>query len=121
MADALHTALVEASDVAGVLNAMAELMEAFHASDIALQSALSTLASHAREAPGIGDLQHVDLLTQVHCDLARLLPALAACLEGTQMQRDALKGTLTLRSLQDGLIERTGDDDRPEAGEVSLF
>lgn len=121
MEDAPDSAMVKASEVAGVLNAMAALMDAFHANDLALQGALSTLASHARETAGIGDLQHVDLLTQVHRDLARLLPALASCLEGAPMDRRALKGTLTLRSLQDALIEQTGDDDLPQAGDIALF
>lgn len=116
------SATVETSDVAVVLGAMADLMERFHESDMALQSALSVLASRARATPDMVDLQHVDLLTQTHCDLARLLPELAACLKGRPTEMAHLKSKLTLRSLQDALLEGEQDrEDRPEPGELSLF
>jgi hypothetical protein len=66
-------------------------------------------------------LQHVDLLTQTHCDLARLLPILASSARGEPTRTQDLKGTLKLQSLQDALIGHARGADETEAGEVSFF
>lgn len=111
---------VSASDVAEVLSSMAELMSTFRQHDLALQDALSSISARARATPEMGNLQHVDLITQTHNDLASLLPKLAAILNGEDLGKDALRHTLTLRSLQDLLIDGA-DEQTIQTGELALF
>ncbi len=113
---------VEAGDIAKVLTAMADLMATFQRHDLALQDALSTMAARARSSREMNNLQHIDLITQTHGDLAKLLPVLAGALKGDTVEKSDLKAKLTLRSLQDTLIN---DDEAKEhhaaPGELSLF
>ena len=111
---------VHPTDVAKVLEAMATLMTDFKRHDLELQNALSAISARARATPEMGYLQHVDLITQTHEDLAKLLTRLAASLEGEATDVETLRKTLTLRSLQDALINGTPGDD-VETGELSLF
>lgn len=109
-------------EVADVLDAMADLMASLQANDLALQNALSSLAVHARSSPEMNDLQHVDLLTQTHGDLANFLPTLAAALKGETVDKDALQSRLSLRSLRDTLFvgpETQNSDFEP--GELSML
>lgn len=110
------------AEVAGVLTNLADLLAGFHKSDVALQDALSTVTHASGETPNMFELQHVDLVTQAHFDIAKLLPVLAACIRGTPTDMCTLRTTLTLRSLQDSLIDSdSSDDDGSEAGDLSLF
>ena len=120
-APSAQTTACDTSDVAQILGATATLMESFHQSDLAMQDALSTLAAHARVAPDMVDLQHADLLTQTHADLAKLLGALSQLLGGDAITLTDLRGTLTLHSLQDALLEPHAETDAIEHGELSLF
>lgn len=116
--------VIEPDDVADILENIAMLMAEFRDSDIALQNAVSTLAQSPDQAPNMGALQHIDLLTQSHEDLSKLLTALGPCLRGAAVQRSDLKQALRLRSLQDALIEPCRDADvqpRATPGDVSLF
>lgn len=101
---------------------MADLMANLQANDLALQNALSSLATHVRSSPEMNDLQHVDLLTQTHGDLANFLPTLAVALRGENVDKNALQRKLSLWSLRDTLFSgsetQTGDF---EPGELSLF
>ncbi len=99
---------------------MAGLMEAFQQQDLALQDSLSSLSARAQATSEMGTLQHVDLITQTHVDLANLLPKLAAALKGELVEKEVLKNTLTLRSLQDTLIDGV-ETNEAEAGELALF
>lgn len=120
----LPTAVVDPMDVADILANIAELMAEFRDSDIALQNAISTLTRNPGEAPNMSALQHVDLLTQSHDDLSKLLLALGPCLRGAVVQRDDLKQALRLRSLQDALVTTDKSDTAQAdktAGDVSLF
>ncbi len=109
-------------DVADVLTCLAGLMATFRESDLALQGALSTLTRETSNNPNMFQLQHIDLLTQTHCDLARMLPILASSLRGEQITREDLRSGLTLRSLRDALIDTADQPDHViEAGELSLF
>lgn len=109
-------------DVADVLTCLARLMETFRESDLALQNALSTLTRETSSSPNMFQLQHIDLLTQTHCDLARMLPILASSLRGEPKSLEDLRSGLTLRSLQDVLIDTTEEQESTvEAGELSLF
>ena len=122
MTDRLVSEYVDAEDVADILLSLATLMEAFHQSDIALQGALSNLSSGTAPSTEVLKLQHIDLITQTHCDLARLLPILAASARGAPIQAADLKSALTLRSLQDSLIDGSAESaEEIAAGEVSLF
>ncbi len=98
-------------------------MERLHDADLQLQEALSTLAIRAKSVPEVGCLQHVDLLTQTHCDLARLLAVLASSMNSNSVERDALKASLSLKSLQDTLFDgdERQEDDPQEAGDMVLF
>lgn len=117
-----QNSVVSAEDIAHVLQSMAEHFVRLRASDLALQDALSALAARARTTPEMNDLQHLDLLTQTHEDLTRLLPRLAAILRGERIDQDTVKNTLSLRSLQDALFDPSGGDaPAPAPGELSLF
>ena len=122
MADRRKTDALEPSEIAPMLEAIAALLVSFHRSDIALQAALSSLAKHASATPDMVDLQHADLVTQTHSDLAKLLNELAGCISGHSVSREDLKSVMTLRSLQDSLIEPSAlSDSAPLPGEVALF
>ena len=113
---------VSAIEVAAVLDALADLMANMRASDLALQNALSSLAVHARSSPEMNHLQHVDLLTQTHGDLANFLPTLAAALKGETVNKDALQSRLSLRSLRDTLFVEPETQSRDfEPGDLSMF
>lgn len=118
-----QSALLNTANVAEVLAAMGKLMDELQASDMALQDALSTLAGRAKATPDMVNLQHVDLVTQTHGDLAKLLRALSNCLDGVATQHEEIRATLTLRSLQDSLLPfmQNGDVETVDAGELSLF
>lgn len=113
--------MLKPEDVADILENLAALMASFHRSDMALQDALSALASTSDGETTMFELQHIDLLTQSHFDLSKLLTALAPCLRGVSVRRDDLKSVLTLRSLQDSLIDPVESDEDVTAGEVALF
>ena len=122
MRDAQPNDCLEPFEIATVLEAVAALLMSFHRSDIALQGALSKLAAHVRTDADIVDLQHVDLVTQTHSDLARLLSEMASCVSGRPTSRGDLKSVLTLRSLQDSLIEASASADTgPAPGDLTLF
>ena len=113
-------------DVARILGAMGQLMEKLHSSDLALQDAVSVMTSQTKgAAPDFSQLQHIDLVTQTHADLARFLPQLADCLVGHPVHHGKLAGALTLHSLQNMLLGLAGsqdcDPENVEAGELSLF
>ncbi len=74
------------------------------------------------------DLQHIDLVTQTHADLARFLPKLAQGLREADLVENNLASTMTLRSLQDALLRAplNGDvehvvDDQIDPGDMDLF
>ena len=113
---------VRPDDVARILCAMAQLMDQMHRRDLALQDAISDLTELA--APGADSLrhiQHIDLVTQTHGELARFLPQLADCLVGHPVHHQKLAGALTLHSLQNLLLGHGAETDAVEAGELSLF
>ncbi|NNE89889.1 MAG: hypothetical protein HKN27_17610 [Silicimonas sp.] len=111
-------------EVAGVLSALGQLMRDLRAQDLALQDAVSKLAAATSKAgKEVVHIQHVDLITQTHDDLARFLPELAACLEHTDFDQEKLAQKLRLQSLKDQLLVRGSDpDDTANApGDVSFF
>lgn len=102
---------------------MSALLEDLYDADLQLQDALSSLALRAKSVPEVSSLQHIDLLTQTHRDLASLLSAMSNCLAGEPLDPEALRSRLTLRSLQDSLFDGPPDADfeNVAAGEMSLF
>lgn len=111
-------------DVASVLSALGKLMDGLRQQDLALQNAVTQLASTATDmSDELIHIQHIDLITQTHEDLARFLPALAACLEDTKFDHQKLAEKLRLRSLQEQLLGQNGDTaaNSTEAGDVSFF
>ena len=91
--------------VARIVGALGQMMNDFHGRDLAVQNAVSEITC-ASESSGmnISDLQHIDLVTQTHADLARFLPLLAKSLRSGAIDEPNLKGSLILRSLQDTLL-----------------
>lgn len=104
---------------ARIIGALGQLMTDFHERDIAVQNAVSDMTSTA-EGHGLNfsDLQHIDLVTQIHQDLARFLPKLAQGLREGDLVENSLASTMTLRSLQDALLRGPVSNAEPEAEEV---
>ena len=112
---------VDHEAAAEVLRNIAAMMATFHSRDVALQDALSNMTRMSGETGAMHELQHIDMLTQTHEDLAKLLPVLADCVRGTPTHLNQLKAALTLRSLQDKLLDTNSDEAPPDTGELSLF
>ncbi len=112
---------ISPTDVADILDNIANLMASFHSSDVALQNALSGLTKGMEGPTAMHELQHIDLLTQVHADLAKMLPVVAGSLRSTPTNKRNLLAALTLRSLQETLVEPESAGEKPAAGELSLF
>lgn len=115
---------------ARIIGAVGQLMSDFHARDLAVQNAISEIAC-APETAGLNmtDLQHIDLVTQTHADLAKFLTRLAQSIRENEVAAQTLAGTLTLRSLQDTLLaapeSKSGpvasSNPDPDPGEMLLF
>lgn len=113
---------VGTDEIAAILVAMAKLMDGFRQSDLALQKALSSLATRANSSPEMKGLQHIDLITQTHGDLANFLPALANAVKSGNVDYAALRDKLALQSLQDTLIDAQDHEVADHTpGELSLF
>ena len=110
--------------VAEVLLAMGQLMQDCHRESLALQDAISRrLPPNSGDRAGIAAFQNLDHMTQVHDDLARLLPELARALDGGTGPVDGLADALRLVSLRHRLFEKTqgaGATWNP-SGEVDFF
>ncbi|MEO9824452.1 MAG: hypothetical protein ABJF50_08560 [Paracoccaceae bacterium] len=99
-------------------------MRELHQQDLALQNAVSTLASSASShGAQVVHIQHIDLVTQTHDDLARFLPELASCLTETKFDHTKLAEILRLQSLRDQLLntQDSSPKDAVTSGELSLF
>lgn len=99
-------------------------MRELHQQDLALQNAVSKLAASASShGAQVLHIQHIDLVTQTHDDLARFLPELASCLTETNFDENKLAEILRLQSLRDQLLspqDATAEANVP-SGELSLF
>jgi hypothetical protein len=124
-----HSDLDELEFAARIIGALGQLMVDFHHRDLAVQNAISEMTS-APTSSGLHltDLQHIDLVTQTHADLARFLPKLALGIRVNDIEEHSLASTMTLRSLQDALLRAplngTTDhvvDDDIGAGDMDLF
>lgn len=114
---------------ARIIGALGQMMVDFHHRDLAVQNAVSDMTC----TPGsnglhLTDLQHIDLVTQTHADLARFLPRLAQGLRESDLVESTLASTMTLRSLQDALLRAplAGGvehvvDDQIDPGDMDLF
>ena len=115
---------------ARIIGAVGQLMSDFHVRDLAVQNAISEMTC-SPETAGLNmtDLQHIDLVTQTHADLAKFLKKLAQSVREQELAAQSLAGTLTLRSLQDVLLgapedknaEGEGGADDTDPGDMSLF
>ena len=115
---------------ARIIGAVGQLMSDFHTRDLAVQNAISAMTC-APETAGLNmtDLQHIDLVTQTHADLAKFLTRLAQSIREDDLAETSLAGTLTLRSLQDTLLAapdadvtgETSADDQQDPGDMLLF
>ncbi len=102
----VHHGSKDAEFVARIIGAIGQMMTDFHARDIAVQDAVSDITSKPTSSGmNMSDLQHIDLVTQTHADLARFLPLLAKSLRSGDVSEQSLTGSLTLRSLQDALLK----------------
>ncbi len=114
---------------ARIIGALGQLMIDFHHRDLAVQNAISEMTSSADSCGlHLTDLQHIDLVTQTHADLARFLPKLALGIRVKDIEEHSLASTMTLRSLQDALLraplsgaaEHVIEDD-VDPGDMDLF
>lgn len=121
--------LDELEFAARIIGALGQLMVDFHHRDLAVQNAISEMTS-SPDSRGLHltDLQHIDLVTQTHADLARFLPKLALGIRVNDIEEHSLATTMTLRSLQDALLRaplsgKTDHivDDEIDAGDMDLF
>ncbi len=114
---------------ARVVGALGQLMIDFHHRDLAVQNAVSEMTCSTQgNGLHVTDLQHIDLVTQTHADLARFLPKLAQGLRENDITEKGLANTMTLRSLQDALLRvpLAGElehvvDDQVDPGDMELF
>lgn len=110
--------------VAEIIAAIGDLMRDCHRQSLALQDAATGSLSPRKVTPErLKTYQSLDHLTQVHADLARLLPALSRTLQHGHETNEDLTSTLRLASLRKRLLG--SDQDRPvtvnDAGEVHFF
>ena len=121
--------LDELEFAARIIGALGQLMVDFHHRDLAVQNAISEMTSTPNSSGlHLTDLQHIDLVTQTHADLARFLPKLALGIRVKDVEEQSLASTMTLRSLQDALLraplsgktDHVVDDDI-DAGDMDLF
>lgn len=109
-------------EVAGVLSALGKLMKQLRDQDLALQNAVSELASKSTAAgEQLVHIQHIDLITQTHEDLAQFLPELAACLESTNFDEGKLTQRLRMQSLKDQLLDAELEPTPTNPGDLLLF
>ena len=115
---------------ARIIGAVGQLMSDFHVRDLAVQNAISEMTCSPDTAGlNMTDLQHIDLVTQTHADLAKFLARLAQSIRERDITEATLAGTLTLRSLQDTLLagpemgagETSDAQDHSDPGDMLLF
>jgi hypothetical protein len=109
--------------VANVLAALGKLMHDLYLQDLALQNAISKFAVNANASTEVAHIQHIDLITQTHEDLAQFLPELAMALKQTGFDENKLAKRLRLQSLRDQLLRNANPADANEtpSGDLSLF
>ncbi len=110
--------------VAEVIAAIGDLMRDCHHQSLDLQDAVAGSVSHGKVTPErLRTFQSLDHLTQVHADLARLLPALSTALQQEVAAHESLATTLRLASLRVRLFGADQDDATSpnDAGDVSFF
>ncbi|MEQ9041765.1 MAG: hypothetical protein RIE24_25870 [Silicimonas sp.] len=120
---ATPAAATTGSNLADVLLALGDLMRDCHRESLALQDAISrTLPRDPEALSRLQTYQQMDHVTQVHADLARLLPELAKAVVSDDSCIDHLSDTLRLVSLRDRLFgQERAQGPLPPPGEVSFF
>lgn len=120
---ATPAAATTGSNLADVLLALGDLMRDCHRESLALQDAISrTLPRDPEALSRLQTYQQMDHVTQVHADLARLLPELAKAVVSDDGGIDHLSDTLRLVSLRDRLFgQERAQGPLPPPGEVSFF
>lgn len=124
MTDAHASLSAGGTTVADVLLAMGQLMSDCHRECLALQDAISqTLPATGAEPRHATTMQNLDHMTQVHEDLARLLPELADAISRDVGPVNGLAEALRLMSLRHRLFgyEPNSPPASHNPGEVSLF
>lgn len=107
--------------VADVLSDMGELLRDCHQRSLALQDAMTSVTGSASgTADALETFQALDHVTQIHDDLARLLPALATSLRRGKATREDLARTLNLQSLRTRLLG-VASSVKPPSGDIHMF
>lgn len=111
------------TSVADVLRAMGQLMQDCHRECLALQVAISAAPAADPDPDHVAAFQKLDHMTQVHEDLARLLPELAEALNTGVGAVDGLAEALRLISLRHRLFgfERGAPISVQAPGDVNFF
>ena len=110
------------TEAAQFIATLGDVFASIHQEDIALQADICVLVSNSESAlQHTKDLQHVDLITQFHANMSRLLPVLAKQLEKNEFSREALLEELNLQSLKD-CFEQDGERSISDnAGELTFL
>ena len=110
------------TEAAKFIATLGDVFASIHQEDIALQAAICVLVSNSESAlQHTKDLQHVDLITQFHANMSRLLPVLAQQLEKSEFSREALLEELNLQSLRDCFAQHGESSISDNAGELTFL
>ena len=104
------------------MHALADVLSDMHARDIALQQVMTALTKDADNTlEMLQEIQHIDLLAQIHKDLSNLLPIVAQSL--TNNVAADFAACLTLQTLKEQLLEpdKTKTTEMPASGDLALF
>ena len=120
----IATQPADSSDISEILCAIADVMRELHLDDLALQKCLNiTPDMGGTGSAPINEMQSLDRHAQIHSDLARLLPVLAAASGGTSCAHHHISEVLALKSLSErivGIQPNRKTVSRP-AGNLTLF
>ena len=110
------------TEAAKFIATLGDVFASIYQDDIALQAAICVSVSNSESAlQHTKDLQHVDLITQFHANMSRLLPVLAQQLEKSEFSREALLEELNLQSLRDCFAQHGESSISDNAGELTFL
>ena len=110
------------ADVADILETLGETFASVHQEDVALQAAICVLVSNNEGALRFSkDLQHLDLITQLHADMARVLDVFVRQIHNGKIVQQELLEVLSLQSLRDCFEGKPTARSRQNPGDMTIF